>query len=231
MTSLKPLIQQIVNIFETGKPAGDYAMLATHADGRGGSRQITYGRSQTTEQGNLVTLIEMYVEAGGRYADDFIPYLSLIGEKPLVDNSHFKQLLVMAAELDPLMCQTQDQFFDQAYWNPAMAWCAQRGFKHPLSWLVIYDSFIHSGRVAMYLRKRFRAQPPSAGGQEEAWLSAYVNTRHDWLANHPFALLRNTTYRTETFKRLINKDNWDLSQRPIQAHGVLLDESLGVEKG
>ena len=43
----------------------------------------------------------------------------LIGVKPLVDDSHFKNLLVCAAKEDPLTKEAQDEFFDKAYWTPA----------------------------------------------------------------------------------------------------------------
>jgi chitosanase len=33
-------------------------------------------------------------------------------------------------------------------------------------------------------------------------------------------VLQNTVYRTQCFKREIARDNWDLSQVPIDAHGV-----------
>ncbi len=53
----KYLIQKVINVFETGTPEGKYDMLVVYPDGKGGSRQITYGRSQTTEQGNLSQLL------------------------------------------------------------------------------------------------------------------------------------------------------------------------------
>lgn len=49
----KPLIQRVVNVFETGTAEGKYDKLVIYDDGVNGSHQITYGRSQTTEQGNL----------------------------------------------------------------------------------------------------------------------------------------------------------------------------------
>ena len=48
----KSKIEAVINVFETGKKEGKYDALVVYRDGRGGSRQITYGRSQTTEQGN-----------------------------------------------------------------------------------------------------------------------------------------------------------------------------------
>lgn len=39
----KQLIVRVVNVFETGKAAGDYAAIAIYADGPNDVRQITYG--------------------------------------------------------------------------------------------------------------------------------------------------------------------------------------------
>jgi hypothetical protein len=48
----------------------------------------------------------------------------------------------------------------------------------PLSMLVVYDSFIHSGSVPMFLRKRFIERPPANGGDEKKWIGSYVEVRH-----------------------------------------------------
>ena len=44
---------------------GKYGAISIFEDGPNDIRQITYGRSQTTEYGNLRELVQMYVEAGG----------------------------------------------------------------------------------------------------------------------------------------------------------------------
>jgi chitosanase len=62
----KTLIQKIVNVFESSLPEGKYDALVIYDDGVNNSHQITYGQSQTTEQGNLHQLVEMYVENNGK---------------------------------------------------------------------------------------------------------------------------------------------------------------------
>ena len=57
----KSICEHIINVFETGSVAGDYSAIALFADGPHGERQVTYGRSQTTEYGNLRELVQMYV--------------------------------------------------------------------------------------------------------------------------------------------------------------------------
>jgi chitosanase len=101
-----------------------------------------------------------------------------------------------------------------------MGWCDDNGFTLPLSALVIYDSFIHSGSILGFLRKRFPEMPPAKGGDEKRWIGQYVNARHQWLATAENVVLHKTIYRTACFKSEIARGNWDLSQLPIKAHGV-----------
>jgi chitosanase len=222
--NLKPeqesLIKRILNVFETGTPDGDYAAISIYPDGPHGMRQITYGRSQTTEFGNLGELVRRYVDAGGTYAEGLRPYLDDVGDVPLVDDETFKQLLRDAGRNDPVMQQVQDQFFDDRYFDPAMAWADANGFTLPLSALVIYDSFIHSGGILKFLRRRFPEVPPANGGDERAWITAYVRTRHAWLSDHPNPPVRSSRYRTRDLFREIGAGNWDLAALPFLANGT-----------
>jgi chitosanase len=216
----KRLCEQVINVFETGAIAGDYGALVTYADGPHGIRQVTYGRSQTTEYGNLEELVQMYVDAHGMFSEQLRPFLAHIGVTPLADNKEFKQLLRDAGRKDSMMQRIQDDFFDKRYFQPAMQWADTNQFTLPLSALVIYDSFIHSGGVLGFLRKRFPETPPAKGGQEKTWIQHYVDVRQQWLATHPNKMLQGTVYRTQCFKREIARENWDLSQLPINANGV-----------
>lgn len=218
-TQQKRIIEQIVNVFETGSPQGDYSAITRFADGPAGIRQVTYGRSQTTEYGKLHDLIEQYSLSSGSFSDELAPFVDKIGHSALVDNDNFLDLLKRAGN-DPVMQQVQDEFFDKRYFQPAMDWANDNGFTLALSALVIYDSFIHSGSIPGFLRKRFLATPPSTGGIEKDWISQYVGARDNWLRHHSNELLRNTVYRTECFQREISKSNWNLSMLPIVANGI-----------
>lgn len=223
--SQKLICERIINTFETGSPSGDYANISIFPDGPAGHRQITFGRSQTTEYGNLRELIQMYADANGKYSAALAPYVPQIGKVPLVDNDTFKSLLRKAGREDQVMRDTQDEFFDKRYFMPAMQWANDHGFSEPLSALVIYDSFIHSGGIMGFLRARFLEEPPSQGGNEKTWIREYVETRNDWLAGHG-GILSNTVYRTKCLAREIAKGNWDLSQLPIMAHGVPVTDQI-----
>ncbi|EJL75840.1 chitosanase [Chryseobacterium populi] len=218
----KSKILQVINVFETGSKEGRYDTLVIYADGKNGTRQITYGRSQTTEQGNLKALIEMYITKKGLFAEQFKKFVSLIGKQTLVDNAEFKNLLRKSAREDLMMRACQDEFFDILYYQPAYHFFQKNQFTKALSMLVIYDSFIHSGSVPSFLRERFPENIPLNGGNEEKWVTQYVNTRHNWLANHSRQILRKTIYRTQCFKDQITNKNWDLAKE-ITANGVKIN--------
>lgn len=226
--SQKLICERVINVFETGKIGGDYSNITTLPDGPGGQKQVTYGRSQTTEYGNLRELVQMYVDANGTYSAALSPYISQIGRVALVNNDTFKNLLRKAGREDPKMAETQDAFFDKRYFMPAMQWANDHGFKEPLSALVIYDSFIHSGSILDFLRAKFPEKPPSQGGDEKTWIREYVEARNDWLATSSRTILHATVYRTKCFMREIARNNWDLAQLPIMAHGIPVDNQYNT---
>lgn len=216
----RDLIEKIVLTFETGKQEPQYGALAIVKDGKNGTKQISYGKFQVTEQGKLRLLIREYIETGmGIYNEHFKKYINLIGVEPLSNNSDFISILKLAGE-DCIMQEIQDRFFYYQYWAPALKWARIHGFELPLSMLIIYDSFIHSGGILRFLRKRFMEYPPSKDGSEIKWCTQYVNTRHQWLKYHKNPILRNTIYRTETLMAQIEKDNWSLSKQPIFVNGL-----------
>jgi len=220
--SQRRICERVINVFETGRVEGDYGAISIYHDGPGGIRQITYGRSQTTEYGNLPELVRMYVDALGVLSSALRPYLGKVGrpEFPLVDDSTFKDLLRRAGDDDPVMRDTQDVFFDRRYFQPALRWARENGFAFALSMLVIYDSFIHSGSILGFLRNRFPERPPARGGDEKTWISQYVHVRHEWLTNHPNPDVRPSNYRTRDLAREIAAGNWDLAILPVMANGT-----------
>jgi chitosanase len=214
----KAKIYKTIYTFENGSQVPKYDALVVMSDGMNQTKQITYGKLQTTEQGNLAILIKMYVNAAGKFAKDLKPYLASIGEKPLYNSTKFKNLLIKAGKEDPIMQKIQDDFFDYVYWKPALAFFVANGFTKALSMLVIFDSYIQSGSVLDFLRKRFGEFPPNKGGNEEKWINDYVDVRHQWLLFHSNPLLQNTVYRTNCFKSQLASSNWDLLQ-PINVLG------------
>jgi chitosanase len=214
------LIERSINTIETGTPEGDYGAISIYADGPHKMRQITYGRAQTTEYGNLRKLVQMYAAVGGTFSQTLNSFANIVGSVPLTDNDQFKNLLRNAGRKDPVMKQIQDQFFDQVYFLPAMHWADENGFTKALSCLVIYDSYIHSGQILWTIRQKFAESPPGMGGNEEVWIKEYVDARHDWLENHQNPIVRKSIYRTAAFKEQIATGNWDLLNVPITINGT-----------
>lgn len=217
-------IEKVVNVFETSSPEGKYGALVKLKDytdpaTKSNMVQITYGRSQVTEFGNLKALINSYNAHNGQFAGILNQYLNKIGNMPsLCNDQTFCDALKKAGNTDPVMRACQDEIFDSYYYLPALGWFKQMGFTLPLSLLVIYDSHIHSGSILPFLRQRFPERPPVKGGNEKTWITQYVDVRHNWLATHSKAVLRQTVYRTTCFKEQIKNDNWDLS-KPIIIQG------------
>ncbi|WP_316797381.1 chitosanase [Pedobacter agri] len=222
---IKKKIEQIVNVFETSSILGKYHIIAKHQDyndpiSKTRIVQVTYGRSQTTEFGYLKDLIVDYVNQNGMFANVLKPYLSSIGKLPsLATNEIFCKALIDAGKTDPIMKRCQDELFDRKYFQVANQWFSKNGFTLPLSFLVIYDSQIHSGSILQFLRNRFSTLVPIKGGLEKEWITNYVDARQDWLQNHSNQILRNTVYRTNCFNQQIAANNWNLEQ-PVIANGI-----------
>lgn len=211
MSDIKIKIQKIVNVFESGTPDGDYGCVSLYEDGPKGIKQITYGKSQTTEWGNLRDLVKMYINNHGQYSDMLLAFVDDIGCISLVSDKNFINILKQASK-DPIMHKTQDAFFDKHYWEPAKAWVEKNGFKTNLAMLVIYDSFIHSGSILKFLRDKFSEKVPVNGGDEKNWIIQYCKARLNWLKNHSNPILQKTTYRVHDFLVAQELDNWDLSE-------------------
>jgi chitosanase len=226
----KMRILSVLNIIESGTPDGNYADVSIYADGKedkngNPTRQVTYGVRQTTEQGNLKELLQLYAVKGGIFAGDFAPYMSKLKVVPLADDKVFIELLKQAAKEDAIMREAQDEFFDKAYYQPANQFFISNKFQLPLSMLVIYDSYIHSGRIPDFLRTRFPEAPPVRGGDEKAWTRAYVTVRHNWLSTHKSAPLRVSSYRTKGFLQQISLENWHLDEK-VMMNGSLSRDML-----
>jgi chitosanase len=219
----KRVIDEILAVLETGhlrSPAA-YSTVALLRDKAG----VSYGLHQSTDRsGSLETILWRYLDRKGEYAFALRPYMDELArnETAIIDPKHpppwVKQLmdLLEQAGADPVMQQCQDEVFDELYWEPAFRQGVSMGLKLPLSYCVVYDSFIHGAFNTV--RKLFPEVPPSRGGEEKPWTAAYVHARKEWLANHPNPLLHNTVYRPNTFIDLMAQGNWDLST-PLQVRG------------
>jgi chitosanase len=212
-------IRRILSVAETDKADWDPAAVYKYNDGPNGSPQWTLSIGFTELGGNLKKVLQRYEDLGGIFGAEFAPYVAVMGKKHIAD-SDFKMLLQKAGREDPLMLQAQEEMFEQLYLGPAFEWASKYGFALPLSYLVIADSFLHSGSMLDFLMNRFTEKKPSDGGDDKAWIEAYTQTRRDWLATHSKELLRNTAYRCNCYLSQIKNDNWNLDKAPVVMHGT-----------
>lgn len=213
----KKTAQAIVNIFETGSVLGDYGSVTLIA---GDTGHLTFGRSQTTlGSGNLHELMRLYCDnPGARFGARLTPFLAKFAARDLkLDRDAKLHNILRASADDPVMRETQDQFFDQVYWQAAERAAAQLGAGTPLGVAVVYDSTVHGSWKL--IRDRVNAASGSlAKLGEKKWIAAYVAARRDWLATHPRKDLRPTVYRMDALQRLIDLDHWGL-ELPLVVRG------------
>lgn len=218
MNNYTSLIKKVLLAFEQSSTTIQYDKIYIWNDGPDSRKQITLSFG-VTEYGNLKELVRTYCLKGGRHSDGLSKFVGDIGKKPLANNTDFIDLLE-AAGGDPVMQMVQDQAFDDMYITPAVKWCEKSKLELPLSRLVVADSYLHSGSILMSLRNKFPEKLPSLGGNEKKWVESYCIVRRDWLANHTRKILNKTVYRMDFMQDLIDKGDWNLSQKNYSANGV-----------
>lgn len=210
----KRIIKAVVSLVETGSVHSNYGAVTVLDDGAG----ITYGAHQSTDGGesSLDRIVQLYVDIKGVYAEDLRPYLARLRAdattsstpgaiKPWV--ADLMAILALAGD-DPIMGAAQEAIFEDHYWKPAAEQATAMGLVLPLSWLVCYDSTIHSGRGGIArIRRRFKELPPSKGGDERAWTRAYIRERGAYLAEIGLGW---TSYRVDVLRALDEAGNWGL---------------------
>lgn len=227
----KKAAQAIINIFETGSVLGDYGQVTLI---EGDTGHLTYGRSQTTlGSGNLHLLLKQYVDnAGSRFGSVLSPFIARFAARDFsLDHERHLQNIMRAAADDPVMRETQDQFFDERYWKPAINGAKQLGISSALGIAVVYDSVVHGSWVL--IRNRTNQHSPSiADIGEKQWIKAYVESRRHWLSTHSRTDLRPTVYRMDAFQRLIEQNLWGL-ELPLIVRGreISLTTLSGIPKG
>ena len=225
----KRVVDCVLSIFETGKipSRASYSTCTILSDGAG----ISYGKHQATDRaGSLDKIVQLYIEKNGVVAEQLKPFLARLSANETAKLNPNKQpvwaqklveILKSAGE-DPVMREAQDEIFDSGYWIPALGHASNIGLKTALGYLVVYDTCIHSGPGGIAnIRAKFPEASPSKGGDEKAWITAYVKARRGWLLGNSNPLVQKTVYRMDAFDVLINTDSWDLIA-PLKVRGVTI---------
>jgi chitosanase len=204
----------IVYAFETGRPDGSRSTVADAHGDRGG---LSYGPFQASDtSGTLDAVVDAYIDLEGELSAFFRGFLDVLeadegsGNKPLID-------LLRQAGKDQKMHAAQDGIFAERFVEPAARYARDRlGFATPLGFALVLDSFVHSGTVPGWLRRRFPESPPSRGGGEVDWSKAYIATRRAWLERKG-GILAKTVYRMRTFESLFEAGAY-LLEAPFEIH-------------
>jgi chitosanase len=218
-------ILRILEAIETGRPGGDYGLVSLLHDGEGDRLQITLGIQFDEASGDLKKVLRLYQSRSGDAAPKLAPYIPRINTFATTSatvlglDQGFHGLLRSLGS-DPVMQNAQDDIFEQETWLPAKEWADQNGFTLPLSLLVIADSFLQSGSMLSFLRRRFVERVPARGGLEKSWIRAYVTVRHSWLKGSANAALRNSSYRTLLYLSLLELQDWALAEPQYVVNGV-----------
>jgi chitosanase len=221
--ALVSFIRRTLSVAETGKVEWNPSAVYIYADDnrfKPPRKQVTLSIGFTEGGGNLKKVLQRYIDKGGKLAAEFAPYLPSLGSGPtLAGNKKFTDLLKEAGK-DPAMVQAQQECFDEFYLGPAFRWASSHGFTLPLSYMVIADSYLHSGSMLAFLMNSFPEKKPKGGGNEQAWVRAYTKARKQWLATHSNKILNKTVYRANCYIEQMERGNWELRNYPIVMNGT-----------
>jgi len=214
----KQTAKAIVNIFETGRVAGDYGAVTVL---KGDTGHLTYGRSQTTlGSGNLFLLVKAYCERpDAQLASELSAFLPKLAARDVsLDTDMTLRETLHDAGGDRAMRDEQNRFFDDHYFNPACHAAQARGIVSALGQTVVYDSFIQGGfaKVAPLVG----ATIGSAGIDEPQWVQKYIDARKGWLSRLKPPLPA-TVYRMDAFTALATGDAWELPLN-LTVRGVVI---------
>lgn len=199
----------IINIFETGTVLGRYGQVTVIAHDQG---HLTFGRTQSSlGSGNLGRMIAAYCDNhGARFAARLSTYLPKLNDRDVMLDTDFQlHNLLRASADDPIMRDTQDRFFDQGFWQPALNAAAAMGIRTPLGVATVYDSFVHGSWETMRDLTIERNGDVAKLG-EQAWIGAYLATRRNWMATHTRPDIRLTVYRMDALATLAQHQQWSL---------------------
>lgn len=219
LTEIRSKIKKILVFFETGK-FSDYSSVYVYNDGKGNVPQVTLSVGFTQDY-NLKKVLAAYCNAPkARYAKELKPYISRMSAPHLYQDNYFIAMLKTAGT-DPVMQQVQDELFQSLYLQAAEDFADAEGFTLPLSYAVIADSYLQSGKIPMEIRIEFGEPTPAKGGDEKEWVKQYLIERKKWLTTRRNINVQKSIYRPNCFLEAVAKNNWGLLA-PVNANGTTI---------
>lgn len=210
----------IVHVFEVASVSGGFHRVGKIQGDSGG---ISYGVFQfSINSGNLGSILTAYVAAPeAKYATQAAPFAARAVNRDtrLNDDLHFEQTLKQIG-FDPVMQRIQIAYGLQEFGIVAANRFRDLGLKTALGYGVMLDSAVHGAYTKVL--QGVRNRKPTLGGDEKTWVTDYLSTRRAWLTRQGPPLLC-TVYRIDTFRRLIEKNNWSLTP-PFLARSVMIKQ-------
>lgn len=218
-------IRKVLSVAETDKAEWNPSSVYVYADDNRFDpphKQITLSIGFTEGGGNLKVVLQRYIQEGGKLAEKFKPYMLLLGSRSVPSKASDKEFIDMLKEAgkEEVMKKVQEECFDELYLEKAFIWAQSKAFVLPLSYLVIADSYLHSGSMLPFLMSKFEEKKPVDGGNEKIWIKDYLTTRKRWLATHSNKILNKTVYRAECYLIELEKGNWELGMGSIVMNGT-----------
>ncbi|MFJ8867851.1 chitosanase [Streptomyces sp. NPDC102473] len=187
-----------------------YGYIEDIGDGRGYTAGIIGFCSGT---GDLLRVVERYTEK--RPDNTLVPFLPALRAVNGTDahdglGTAFTRAWAKAAE-DPALRSAQDAERDASYFDPAVGRAEADGLS-ALGQFIYYDAYVMHGYADAEGTVGFRtiraqalaeADPPSEGGDEEAFLNAFLDARVAALRKEPS---HSDTSRVETAQRVFVRE-------------------------
>jgi chitosanase len=209
----KDIAMQIVSSAENSSLdwKAQYTYIEDIGDGRGYTAGIIGFCSGT---GDMLAVVERYTKARpGNALATYLPALRAVNGS----DSHeglgrpFTDAWARAAASDPAFRAAQDAERDRAYFTPALRQ-AERDGLGALGQFIYFDAFVMHGPAdvkgsagfATLRDKALRtAEPPARGGDEKAYLNAFLDARVDAMRREPSHA---DTSRVETAQRVFVRE-------------------------
>ncbi|WP_142214949.1 chitosanase [Streptomyces sp. SLBN-118] len=214
----KDIAMQLVSSAENSSLdwKAQYKYIEDIDDGRGYTAGIIGFCSGT---GDMLAVVEGYTRARpGNGLARFLPALRSVKGS----DSHqglgqpFADAWARAAVSDPAFRAAQDAERDRLYFTPAVRQAEDDGLG-ALGQFIYFDAYVMHGSVDSEGSVGFRtmreqamrtAKPPASGGDEKAYLNAFLDARVDAIGREPS---HTDTSRVETAQRVfVADDNFDL---------------------
>ena len=212
----------IVSVFEVATATSGFHRIGKIQGDSGG---ISYGVFQfSINSGNLGSILTAYVASpDAKYAAQVAPFAAraVNREARLNDDLSFEQTLKQIG-FDPVMQRIQIAYGLQEFGIMAANRFHELGLKTALGYAVMLDSAVHGAYTKVL--QGVRNRKPALGGDEKTWVADYLSTRRAWLTRQGPPLLC-TVYRIDTFRRLIEKNNWALTP-PFLARSIMIKQEL-----